>query len=192
VAVAWRNGIARAILGGWSVENLILARSAPPIDLTDVAFSGFESGVNTNIRPDIISGKSVYLFGSGYPGGKALNPAAFADPPSDPSTGIPLRQGTLARNFLRGFGATEWDLAVHRDFVLRDRLRLQWRAEMFNVLNHPNFGAPNTDFGASGFGISTEMLSQSLSNGSLGGGGFHSLYQIGGPRSIQLALKLSF
>jgi hypothetical protein len=185
------RAVARVVFGGWSLESLVLARSAPPVDLTDAAFSGFESGVNTNIRPDIVRGQPFYLYGPVYPGGKALNPAALANPPSDPTTGVPLRQGTLPRNFLRGFGATEWDFAMHREFALGDRLRLQFRAEMFNVLNHPNFGAPNTEFGATGFGISTSMLSQSLSNGSLGGGGFQSLYQIGGPRSIQLALKLT-
>jgi hypothetical protein len=190
--VRWRNPFSRALLGGWSVESLLLARSAAPVDLTDIAFSGFETGVNTNIRPDVVPGQSLYLFGSKFPGEKTLNPAAFTDPPSDPNTGIPLRQGNLPRNFLRGFGATQWDFAVHREFRMREWLKLEWRAEMFNVLNHPNFGPPNVNFGASAFGISTQTLAQSLSNGSLGGGGFHSLYQIGGPRSIQLALKLKF
>jgi hypothetical protein len=72
-------------------------------------------------------------------------------------------------------------------------LQLQFRAEIFNLLNHPNFGSPSPAFGVPGFGISSQMLSQSLSlPGSAGSGGFNPLYQIGGPRSIQLALKLQF
>jgi hypothetical protein len=68
---------------------------------------------------------------------------------------------------------------------------------MFNVLNHPNFGQPVGNLGSPKvlnrqFGLSTQMLGQQLSGGNVGGGGFSPLYQIGGPRSIQLALKLLF
>jgi hypothetical protein len=99
----------------------------------------------------------------------------------------------LGRNGLRGFGATQWDFAVHREFPIHESVKLQFRAEMFNVLNHPNFGPPNNQFGEGGFGISSQMLAQSLSNqNNIGGGAFDQLYQIGGPRSIQLALKLIF
>ncbi len=138
-----------------------------------------------------VPGQPFYLNGSQYPGGRAFNPAVLTDPPSD-ANGNPLRQGNLGRNALRGFGATQWDFAVHRDFPIRESLKLQFRAEMFNVLNHPNFGPPNGNFGVGGFGISTQMLAQSLSGGNVGGGGFSPLYQIGGPRSIQLALRLQF
>ncbi len=63
---------------------------------------------------------------------------------------------------------------------------------MFNVLNHPNFGPPNSIIGFPNFGQSTQMLGQSLNFGNQGGGGFSPLYQIGGPRSVQMALKLIF
>jgi hypothetical protein len=99
---------------------------------------------------------------------------------------------------LRGFTATQWDFAVHRDFPIHESVKLQFRAEMFNVLNHPNFGAPNNLFVSSqfggplpNFGLSTKMLGRSLDQNP-GGGSFSSLYQMGGPRSIQLALKLTF
>jgi hypothetical protein len=83
-------------------------------------------------------------------------------------------------------------LAVHRDFPIHENVKLQFRAEMFNVLNHPNFGPPNNQMGQPGFGLATETLGQYLSGGVVGGGGLSPLYQIGGPRSIQLALKLTF
>jgi hypothetical protein len=63
---------------------------------------------------------------------------------------------------------------------------------MFNILNHPKFGPPANTFGASGFGISNQILAKSLNGNNLGGGAFSPLYQIGGPRSIELALKLVF
>jgi hypothetical protein len=192
------NALTNVILRGWSLQNVIQARSAPPVNI----FYGFlpsqlSNGFQTAIRPDVVPGQTFYVFGRQYPGGKGLNPAAFAAPPTDPNTGAPLRQGNLGRNALRGFGATQWDFAVHRDFPIRESLKLQFRAEMFNVLNHPNFGPPIGDLQSPQavnpqFGQSIQMLGQSLNNGSLGGGGLSPLYQIGGPRSIQLALKLSF
>jgi Carboxypeptidase regulatory-like domain/TonB dependent receptor len=188
----FRGGrLMNAIARGWSTEEFILARSAPPISVYDVNFFLLAGGNYAAVRPDIVPGQLLYEYGSQYPGHKALNLAAFVAPPADPNTGIPLRQGDLARNALRGFGATQWDFAVHRDFPLPESLKLQFRAEMFNVLNHPNFGQPSGRFGASGFGLSSQMLNQSLS-GSQGTGGFSPLYQIGGPRSIQFALKLIF
>ena len=205
-----QNMLGRAILNGWSTDNFVVVRSAPPATLTDALFFQF-NGMFASIRPDIVAGQPLYLYGAQCantleplepggqqhlpcPGGKGFNPAAFTDPPVDAS-GNPIRQGTLGRNALRGFGAAQWDFAVHRDFGLYEALKLQFRAEMFNALNHPNFGPPNGNFfvgGYPGFGVSSQTLGENLSGSNLGGGGFSSLYQIGGPRSIQLALKLIF
>ncbi len=186
------NSLTRAFLHGWSVQSYFLARTAPPVDLSDVNFSQFNGGVSANIRPDVVPGQPLYLYGTQYPGGRAFNPMAFTDPPVDPNTGNPLRQGDLPRNRLLGFGAAQWDIAIHRDFPIREPLKLQFRVEAFNFVNHPNFGPPNNQFGQGGFGLSTETLGQSLAGGNLGGGAFSPLYQLGGPRSIQLALKLVF
>ena len=194
-----RNSFANTFLGGWSVNNFVIAHTAPPVTVSDVTFSTLFNGY-TSVRPDIVPGMPLYVYGSeciavfasACPGGKGFNPVAFTNPPVDPVTGLPLRQGSLARNALRGFGAWQWDFAVHRDFPIYESLRMQFRAEMFNVLNHPNFGPPNAGFGSGGFGVSNQMLGQSLAGNSVGGGGFSPLYQLGGPRSIQLALKLIF
>ncbi len=188
------NAFANAILRGWSTENIIQARSAPPVDIYYSLFAELSNGFLTNVRPDVVTGQPFYLSGSQYPGGKAFNPAAFTSPPIDPTTGLPVRQGNLPRNALRGFGATQWDFAVHREFPIHESLKLQFRAEMFNVLNHPNFGQPLGDLsGVVGqFGQSINMLGQSLAGGNLGSGAFDPLYQLGGPRSIQFGLKLSF
>jgi hypothetical protein len=187
------NVAVNQVLRGWSLENIVQARSAPPVDVLDGVYGfSYLEGFNAPVRPDLVPGVSPYLYGSQYPGGKAINPAAFAHPPIDPTTQQPVRNGNLARNDFRGFGATQWDFAVHRNFPIYERLDLQFRAELFNVLNHPNFGAPAYLFGFSGFGLSNQILSQSLNGNNLGSGAFSPLYQIGGPRSIQLALKLQF
>ena len=186
---------------GWSTDNFIIARSAPPVNAHDSFFSGLNNGLS-QVRPDIVAGIPLYLFGPQFPGGKIFNDTPnqggpgcigpFCAPPVDPNTGAPLRQGNLGRNALRGFGATQWDFAIHRDFPIHESLKLQFRAEMFNVLNHPNFAQPIGDINNPQFGFSTQMLGQSLGGGNVGGGGFSPLYQIGGPRSIQFALKLIF
>ena len=208
------KGFGSAILKGWSTENFVVVHSATPVDVTDIGFSAFGTnllnGSLADVRPDLVPGKPLYLYGSQCiqapplglgqvcPGGKGFNPNAFTDPPFDPNTFIPLRQGDVPRNFLRGFGAAQWDFAIHRDFPIRESLKLQFRAELFNVLNHPNFGPPSGGFisplfgGPGGFGVSTNLLAQFLTGGSVGNGALSSLYQLGGPRSIQLALKLSF
>lgn len=190
--VPWKGRFVGPLLHSWSIQTFLTARTAPPVNVTDANFFELDQGVEVSIRPDVVPGEPLYLYGQQYPGGRAFNPAAFADPPTDPSTGNPLREGDLARNALRGFGAVQWDFALHRDFPLHELLRLQFRAEFFNILNHPNFGPPNNQFGQAGFGRSMQTLGESLANVSLGSGGFDPLYQIGGPRSTQLALRLMF
>jgi hypothetical protein len=82
------------------------------------------------------------------------------------------------------------DFALQRQFQFTERLGLRFRAEFFNIFNHPNFGSPTNTISSLLFGYSTQMLASSLAGGS--NAGFNPLYQIGGPRSIQLALKLQF
>ena len=77
------------------------------------------------------------------------------------------------------------DLAVRREFPLRENLKLQFRAETFNIFNHPNFGAIFPFLGGQQFGLSTGTLANSFGTES-------ALYSMGGPRSMQFALKLVF
>jgi hypothetical protein len=194
------NAFANAVLRGWSLQSLVLARSAPPVNVFYSTLSSILNSGNTQVRPDVVPNIPFYLYGPQYPGGKAINntpnqggpgcTGPFCKPPL--VGGKPVAQGNLGRNSLRGFGATQWDFAVHRDFPIREALKLQFRAEMFNVLNHPNFGQPVSNVTDSHFGQSTQLLGQFLSGGQTGGGAFNPLYQIGGPRSIQFALKLTF
>jgi hypothetical protein len=198
-----KNGLLKSVLGGWSLASIVQARSAPPFNVTDASFFQFPNGLFADVRPDRVEGQPLYLVGPQFPGGKAVNPAAFADPPTTP-TGCtlfvscqPARQGNLGRNALRLFGATQWDFAVHRDFPIRGSMKLQFRAEMFNVLNQTNFGQPSgllvPSAPSATFGVSTQTLNQSLAGiNTTGTGSFNPLYQMGGPRSIQFGLKLSF
>ena len=74
-------------------------------------------------------------------------------------------------------------------FGLTERVKLEVKAEAFNVFNHPNFGAPINVLSNPLFGISQQSFGRDLSSG---GTGVKPLYQIGGARSMQLAAKLRF
>jgi len=196
------NTVERAVLEGWSAESVVQARSGPPVNLYYSGAPLLSNGFFISVRPNV-TGNPFYRYGPQYPGGKAFNSDAFAPPPINPTTNATLSQGDLPRNALRGFGAIQWDFAVHREFPIHESVKLQFRAELFNILNHPNFGQPIGDLGTPPiggnpavpnpqFGRSIQTLGQSLSGGNLGNGAFDPLYQIGGPRSVQLALKLTF
>ena len=183
------NNLARAALGGWAVDGFIFARSAPPVNV--IEGYTFAEGTVLRYRPNIVPGQPLELFGP-YPGGKILNKAAFTSAPAG-------TQGDLPRNFLRAFNAAQADIAFQRQFHFTERVLLRFRGEFFNIFNHPNFGPPTNDASQSqclpaqhitGFGCSTQTLATSLAGAD--NAGFSPLYQIGGPRSIQLALKLLF
>jgi hypothetical protein len=129
-------------------------------------------------------GVPLVLYGSQYPGGKIYNDAAFSAPPTG-------EQGDFGRNVLRGFAAAQLDFGLQRQFRITENSALRFRGEFFNICNHPNFGNPDNILGDPLFGYSTQTLASSLGAGGTNGG-FNPLYQIGGPRSIQLALKLQF
>jgi hypothetical protein len=175
------NKIAHSALGGWSVDGFIFARTAPPVDVVGALVYG--DGIALYPRPNVVPGVPLVLYGSQYPGGKAFNPAAFAAPPTG-------QQGDFGRNVLRGFGAWQADFALQRQFHVTEQLGLRFRAEFFNIFNHPNFGSPTNSLTSPLFGQSTQTLAGSVAASD--GAGFNPLYQIGGPRSIQLALKLLF
>ena len=134
----------------------------------------------------------LYLYGSGYPGGKSFNIAAFTMPQDQ------TKDGDLGRNLLRGVGAWQADVALHQEFRLVEHSTVQFRAEAFNVFNHPNFANPSPGSipqqdiaSGAGFGVSQVSLAAGLSPpGTLGQ--LNQLFQVGGPRSLQLALRLTF
>lgn len=170
----------------WSLATVFQARTGFPVQVvtTSVPIPG---SAGNPTRPDVVTGSPIWLHGAQYPGGMALNAAAFTLP------SIP-RQGTLARNSIYGFGATQFDVSLQRKFGITGRLSLLFRTDAFNILNHPHFSNPDGTFGidSNGMpafinsgGMATQMLNQGL-------GGLNALYQIGGPRSLQVSLKLLF
>jgi hypothetical protein len=179
---AGSHEVAHAILGGWSLDGFVFARSAVPVNV--VGGYSFAAGTALRYRPNVNSGVPLEFYGPQYPGGKIFNSAAFTAAPAG-------QQGDFGRNVLRGFGASQLDFGLHRQFHITERVGLRFQAEFFNIFNHPNFGNPINDLTSPLFGQSTQTLASSLGSGGANGG-FNPLYQIGGPRSIQFALKLQF
>ena len=187
---ALQNSFARVVLHRWGVDGRFTARAGFPVTLNGPFFLDQGTGQYFYGGLDLVPGQPLYLSGSqclqappaGYgnscPGGRAINPNAFALPPAG-------QFGDAPRNFVRGFGAWQMDLAVRREFPIHERLKLQFRAEAFNIFNHPNFGSIDSNYGDPTFGQATATLASSL-------GVLSPLYQQGGPRSMQFALKLIF
>jgi hypothetical protein len=172
------------ILRNWSIYAILYARTATPVNIV-VRQDPISVAPLELRRPNLLRGMPLYIHDPAVAGGRRINRAAFAtgilDGPQDP----------LGYNALRGLGVSQFDLALRREFNLNQRLNLQFKVECFNLFNHPNFGDPVNVLSSNLFGQSTQMLGRSLGSGGINGG-LLPLYQIGGPRSTQLALKIQF
>jgi hypothetical protein len=180
---AWLRGLA----GGWGVDAIVHARSATPFTVTGNRQTpiGFLA-----LRPDRVADAPLWISDPSVPGGRRVNAQAFA-------FGTEPRHGSLPRNALRGFPFWQVDLAISRRVPLMRSWRAELRAEAFNVFNHANFhlrnartslgliGATGTFTAPPDFGVSTDMLRSAYA-------GLNPLYQIGGPRSVQLSVRARF
>jgi Carboxypeptidase regulatory-like domain len=180
VPVIHSDHLLRPIINNWSIDLRSFVRTAAPVDIFGSTYIA-SNGTEQYARPNLIPGVPLYVYGprDQIPGGREINFDAFQT--------VTGSLGNAPRNFVRGFGENETDLAIRRQLSLSEHLKMQFRAEAFNLLNRPDFGAIyNTmNTGASLFGQAENTLNVSLKNQS-------ALYEQGGPRSLQLALKLLF
>jgi hypothetical protein len=128
----WTGGL----IGGWVLSSIISAQSGFPIT-PQLSYNPSNSGDTRNpVRPflnPVFTGKIV----TGSPN-QWFNPAAFIAPPS--TSGF---AGNVGRDTYIGPGLVTWDFSVLKDTKLRERLALQFRAEIFNLLDRANFNTPN-------------------------------------------------
>jgi hypothetical protein len=145
------NPILDAFVGGWELNAINTAHTGTPLNVyytpsTANAVSGLSNDYRGQpfLRPNV-SGSSISQSKSqlinNYFGGYT-----FVAPPAN----TPF--GNLGRNAFRAPGLEQLDMAVDKSFSIRERTKLQFRSEFFNLPNHTNFGIPNTNFGASAFG----------------------------------------
>jgi outer membrane receptor protein involved in Fe transport len=183
----YKHSIERAVLGNWIADWWWVSRTAFP-------FEPVGPSVTDAVTGDIVSGelnyngKYPYVHKAGIPGGRQIDPTIFS------VTAESLGVGNAPRNFLRGFGEQQANVAIQRNFPLYERSKLLFRAEAFNIANHPNFGAVSTTCGVTTAGATcnSSIMGQATSTLSNSLGGLSSLYQQGGPRSLQFMLKLQF
>lgn len=172
-----------ARLPGWAVDAVFRARSGFPITVLQAEeYQGI--ALMNAFRPNLVYGQPLWVASPGDPGGRRLNPIAFL--PTAPGT-----QGMLGRNAIAGFGMSQLDLAVRKEFRLSERRAILFRVEAYNVLNHANFADPARYLNSPVFGQSTSMLNLMLGTGSPGSG-LAPILQTGGPRSLQGSVRFQF
>jgi hypothetical protein len=189
-AISWdlpkpkKSFVLKYVLGSWALDGRLIARTAFPITLLGNLFSDPATGDRFYNGVDLIPNRPHYFYGSGFAGGRIVNGGPNA---ANPAFSFPegAAQGSAPRNFVRGFNAIQTNIALRREMPIYERFAVQLQVESFNVLNHPNFGYVDPSLSDALFGQSTKMLNQSF-------GQAGSLYQQGGPRTVQFSLKFVF
>jgi hypothetical protein len=150
------SGVVNTIIGGWQTSGALTLKEGFPLSISQSNQNEFGFGQHVNVVGDYhLSNPSRTEW---------FNTAAFAQAPK-------WELGNAPRYFsdLRAPGYRNWDMSIQKYFPIREQVRLQFRLDMFNTLNHTNFYSPNT---------------------SIGGGGFGTINQAWTPRQMQAALKL--
>jgi hypothetical protein len=173
-----RGGIVNQIVGGWTVTANQTYQSGDVLAIGS-SLDGSTYLYNGGIRADVLSGVPLMLASNGpfdYAGGTGiayLNPAAFADPPAT-TNGVVARLGTSPRYFgnLRGPYQASENFGLFKRFPFGEARYLEFRADAFNAFNRTGLADPDTTVGSPTFGRILDVQQ--------------------GPRSVQLALRLTF
>jgi hypothetical protein len=141
-----KTGLMSYVAGGWELGAIITATTGSPFTVTTGAGG---DPLNTGFNGDFSMDFAQIVPGcNATPGVKtnamgqllAFNPACFT---TAPAVAGGVLVGNSGRNRFYGPGRTTVDFSTFKNLQLYERLRLQFRAEFFNILNHPNFAAPN-------------------------------------------------
>jgi hypothetical protein len=198
------GGGLQRLKNGWGLNSVLNLQDGQPFQFnwTEDDFSGSGNGFD---RPDVV-GPIVY-----HP----HDPANFVDVSSFavPCTAIAATEsasdcvpgtrhfGTMGRNALRGPSFKELNFAIYKSTAITERLNMQFRADFFNILNHPNFANPFLPAFLSDPGLSGSQLVNGREVGLAPGGVISATGDVGignpflgggGPRGIQLAVKFTF
>jgi len=162
------NPFARQVINGWELSGLLRSQSGMPINITS---NGNLMGVNSGSQYPTLTGDPY----AGQNSFQWLNPAAFSRP-QDGS------YGTLGRNSLRMPGVRNVDVNLVKNFNFSEAVKVQFRCEVFNLLNHAQVWGLNTGFSGDNPG---SAISASDKN-------FGQANSYRDARTLQLALRFSF
>jgi hypothetical protein len=169
-------GLVNAIVGRWQFTSTLVARTGFPINvLVNRSASQTPDGNTNSQRPNLVPGVSITPPG-GSTVGQWLNPAAFVAPANG-------TWGNSPRDVARGPGVWQSDMGMGKEFPLTERVGLQFRTEVFNIFNHPQYGLPNATILVNNFGSITSTVNTTTPVSPVGAGT---------PRQIQFALRAQF
>jgi Carboxypeptidase regulatory-like domain/TonB dependent receptor/TonB-dependent Receptor Plug Domain len=141
-----KSGLVSYALGGWEMGTIVTATSGSPYTVTvggggDPLATGFNGDFSMDFA-NLISGCNATPGVTTNATGQllAFNPNCFAPAPAV-AGGVLV--GNSGRNRFYGPGLTTVDFSLFKNFSVRERFKAQFRGEFFNILNHPNFAAPN-------------------------------------------------
>ena len=165
------TGIARTVLGGWTVSGIGSMVSGNPINISGPDWTGLGGGVSN--RPNQIS--TVTYIKTHNPAGnsKWFDPGAFAQPGT-------LSFGNSGKNQVKGVGRDNWNVSLYKDFRFTEQSGFQFRAESFNTFNHTQFSGMDT-------GVINGSSIGASNNGTAG-----TLNATFDPRVFQLGAKIYF
>jgi hypothetical protein len=162
------GGVLNRVIGDWELASLGQMRSGIATTVY-IPVSQTGNDDTSNQRPNVVSGVSVYPANQSI--NNFFNPAAFSTP-------LAGTFGDAGRGIVYGPALFNVDLSAIKNTSITEKLKFQLRGEVFNVLNHPNFGQPGSTLGSSGFGVVFNTLGRTI--------GF------GTSRQIQLSARFIF
>jgi Carboxypeptidase regulatory-like domain/TonB dependent receptor len=180
------SGIASKVLGGWSVNASAVLQGGQPITLNCPSGTSSGTGCYDFVVPGQSQKRGVHVAANGQLSFFG-NPAAFAQPAACTAQPCPLSTLGGPPDQIAGPTFKRLDFSTFKDMKLSERFLLQFRAELFNILNHPNFNAP----GFGGNGVVSISGATDFTNPNFGaiGSTRDAPYD---PRQIQFALKLYY
>lgn len=166
----FQKPVAKYVLNNWTINGMFVVQSGTPLSITNATSGQGLGGADTSptaaLYSNVVAGATLVNPGAvDQKVNDYINVAAFSKAPYG-------TVGDSGSNILRGPGQGNLDFSVFREFPIRERMRLEFRTEFFNLTNHTNFGNPNTSMDSANFG----QINTTLTNA----------------RIIQFALKMMF
>jgi hypothetical protein len=164
------NGVAGGLVSGWGLDGITTLQRGFPLKISDGkgnSLTALSLGTGT-LRPNVLGGCDKSRSGSAVSRlAEWFNTSCFTDAPA-----YGFGNETRVDATLRQQGVVNFDFAAFKKTSIGERMNIEFRAEFFNIFNHPQFGPPNGTFGGKNFGVVTNTVNL--------------------PRLIQFGLKFAF